>query len=192
LNIAPKQVISFNDEQHPERSLLHLHQIYREKRREISSNRFYLRPLNGNSKKWYSNQVMGLHSLEQIVPTLCREAGFSGQFTMHSMRSSCATRLYGAGVNEQIIREITGHRSNALKTYQRTSNEQLQNASKIIQGQDNKIIIGNNTVCLNNKTLIPSTSSLDTSESVTVIQNPHKKMKIQACGQSNMVQITFE
>ncbi len=56
-----------------------------------------------------------------------------GHFTNHSLRATAATRLYAAGVDEQLITEKTGHRSTAVRTYKRTSDEQQEEVSKILQ-----------------------------------------------------------
>jgi hypothetical protein len=68
---------------------------------------------------------------------LCEQAGFKGHFTNHSLRATAATRLYDAGVDEQLIAEKTGHRSSAVRSYKRTQNAQLVKCSDIIQGRGN-------------------------------------------------------
>ncbi len=45
------------------------------------------------------------------MKNIMKKAGFKGYFTNHSLRRSCATRLYDAGIPEQVIQETTGHRS---------------------------------------------------------------------------------
>jgi integrase len=64
---------------------------------------------------------------------MCKEAGFDGFFTNHSLRATAATRLYAAGVDEQLMAGKTGHRSSAIRNYKRTSEEQLQSVSNLIQ-----------------------------------------------------------
>lgn len=49
-----------------------------------------------------------VHVLKKTVGKLCKQAGFSGQFTNHSIRTAAATRLYDAGVDEQLIAEKLG------------------------------------------------------------------------------------
>ena len=46
-----------------------------------------------------------------------------------------ATKLYQNNVDEQIIMEITGHRSMAVRSYKRTSERQRKEASKCIFGE---------------------------------------------------------
>jgi hypothetical protein len=42
---------------------------------------------------------------------LCARAGFSGNFSNHSLRGTTATRLFQNGVDEQLICNVTGHSS---------------------------------------------------------------------------------
>lgn len=60
---------------------------------------------------------------------------FEGFFSNHSLRATAATRLYLAGVDEQIIDEKTGHRSVSVRNYKRTSEDQEKRMSDIVQGQ---------------------------------------------------------
>ncbi|XP_021366378.1 uncharacterized protein LOC110458797 [Mizuhopecten yessoensis] len=97
---------------------------------------FYLRPkatITGSC--WYVDAPVGVHTLQETVKKLCEEAGFSGHFTNHSLRATAATRLYSARVDEQLIAEKTGHRSNAVRLYKRTSDEQQQKMSEILRGE---------------------------------------------------------
>lgn len=64
-----------------------------------------------------------------------QKAGFDGYFTNHSLRATAATRLYAAGVDEQLIAEKTGYRCSAIREYKRTSEEQQQSVSDLIQKQ---------------------------------------------------------
>ena len=42
---------------------------------------------------------------------LCESAGITGYKTNHSLRVTAATRLFRRGVDEQVIMNVTGHRS---------------------------------------------------------------------------------
>ena len=62
-----------------------------------------------------------------------------GYKTNHSLRVTCATRLFRSGVDEQIIMNVTGHQSiDGVRTYKRMSDEQYQEVSSILQGSDPK------------------------------------------------------
>lgn len=66
---------------------------------------------------------------------MCKEAGIKVK-TAHSLRISCATTLFQAGVSEKMIREQKGHKSNALFKYQRPSQEwQTKEVSKLLGAQ---------------------------------------------------------
>ena len=73
------------------------------------------------------------------MEVMCCEAGITEKKTNHSLRATGATALFNAGVQEKLIRDVTGHRSNALQIYERPSLEQRQAVSKIlVQGTSNK------------------------------------------------------
>lgn len=70
----------------------------------------------------------------------------------HSLRATAVTRLYAAEVDEQLIKETTGHRSDYVRNYKCTSTQMKGKASKIVQGSKstsmsaNKVIRGDNTI----------------------------------------------
>ena len=56
---------------------------------------------------------------------MCKQAGIPRYDTNHSLRATAATRLYHAGVDEQMVMERTGHRSlEGVRTYKHTSKQQ--------------------------------------------------------------------
>ena len=58
--------------------------------------------------------------LQKTIPRLMHDAGYDGYYTNHSLRVSAATRLFAAGVDEQLIMSRTGHSSvNGVRTYKR-------------------------------------------------------------------------
>ena len=88
-----------------------------------------------SANEWYLDRPVGVNTLREVVKTICSDAGVGGYFTNHSLRSSSATRMYQGCVDEQVIQEITGHRSLAVRSYKRTSDDQKRKASQIISGQ---------------------------------------------------------
>ena len=56
------------------------------------------------------------------MPDLCEAAGVKWK-TAHCLRVTCASSLFNAGVEEKLLRERTGHRSNALFKYEKPSEE---------------------------------------------------------------------
>ena len=67
---------------------------------------------------------------------VCTSAGFPGFYTNHSLRDTAMTRMYHSGIDEQIIQEVTGHRSVAVREYKRTCDDQKLIASSCIMGVD--------------------------------------------------------
>ena len=72
----------------------------------------------------------------------------TGFFTNHSLRSTCATRLYAAGVDEQLVMERTGHQLNAVRQYKRTCDDQIT-VSDIVQNQKTSMPIPEQNVMCN-------------------------------------------
>ncbi|XP_071095125.1 uncharacterized protein [Haliotis cracherodii] len=92
---------------------------------------FYYLPLaKPKADRWFSNFPIGHNTLQSIIKRLCRNAGIEGKRTNHSLRATSATRLYRANVNG----EQTGHRSETVRTYNRTSEDQKLLVSYIIYG----------------------------------------------------------
>ena len=83
-------------------------------------------------KSWYLNRPAGVNRLRNAVKDMCTSAGLPGFYTNHSLRSTCATKLYQNDIDEQIIQEITGHRSLAVRAYKRTSDKQRKMASQCL------------------------------------------------------------
>ena len=63
------------------------------------------------------------------------DAGIEGYFTNHSARRTGGTILFRAGVQRKLVKEATGHRSDAVDKYQITSDKQREMMSKVIAGQ---------------------------------------------------------
>ena len=111
---------------------------------------------------WYTDKPVGVKSLKKIVSNLAKEAGLVGHYSNHSLRASTATRMYQSGVDEQVIKEITGHKSDSVRSYKRTSEELLRHASATIvrPGVDMT-----HTVSAKHAKILESLSSLDTTRS---------------------------
>ena len=98
------------------------------------TNQFYLRPrVRVSSDVWYMDAPVGVHTLQETVKKMRKEGGFVGNFTNHSLRATAATRLYADGVDEQLIAEKTGHRSNAIRAYKRACDEQQMKLREILE-----------------------------------------------------------
>ena len=94
---------------------------------------FYLQALQKpKPNQWYGEQVIGQQTISKIVSKLMEEAKIEGFFTNHSLRRSGGTRLFRAGVQKKLIKEVSGHRSDAIDAYAITSDEQRECISNII------------------------------------------------------------
>ena len=92
---------------------------------------FYFKPnVNGNVIR-HQRSPVGVNTLNKILPEkLCGAARIKK--TSHSLRITCATRLFQESVEEGLIRERTGHRSDALFRYERKSEAQERRVSCIL------------------------------------------------------------
>ena len=97
------------------------------------SNAFYLQPIKKfKPNLWYLDKPCGVNKLRDVIKDICSLAGLPGFYSNHSLCSTSATCLYKGNVDEQIIQEITGHRSLAVRSYKRTCEAQHKKASNII------------------------------------------------------------
>ena len=95
----------------------------------------YLRPYEAfTANKWYRNQPVGLNKLSNVVKYVCKNAGFEGYYTNHSLRSTATTRMYHNNCSEQVIQEVKGHRSLPVHGYKRTCEDQRKFACSSIVG----------------------------------------------------------
>lgn len=114
-----------------DRSSYNIYKTYTELTESSGNGPFYRRPIGGTTPR-FSSQVVGGNKLSTLVKTMCTEADLSGNFSNHSGKRTCATSLYNSGVDEQLIVERTGHRSDAVRKYKRTSTSQQNEISKLL------------------------------------------------------------
>ena len=85
--------------------------------------------------QWFCNQPLGINQIKTAVKSMCKEAGIQGKFTNHSLRATCASRMFDNEIPEQIIKETTGHKSDCVRVYKRTSDKLHEQACSTI-GKD--------------------------------------------------------
>ena len=79
---------------------------------------FYLQSLQKPTPtQWYAEQVIGVHTISKIVGDLMKKGDIEGYFTNHSLRRTGSTRLFRAGVDRKLVKEVTGHKSDAVDVY---------------------------------------------------------------------------
>ncbi len=94
--------------------------------------KYPLAPKKLRASTWYTDKPVGMNSLKKIMSNLAKEAGLVGHYSNHSLCASAATCMYQSGVDEQMIKEITGHKGNSVWLYKRMSEELLRYASATI------------------------------------------------------------
>ena len=72
---------------------------------------------------WYTNRPVGKNTLG-VYRRHDEEGGIEGNFKNHSMRKSTCTRLFRKGVDPQLIKEQTGHKSEAVMLYKKSNLQQ--------------------------------------------------------------------
>ena len=111
-----------------------------------SCGKLYLRPKKKPFPSvWYCDQPYGKNRIASNVKELCRMANISGKYTNHSLRATSASQMYQCNIPEQVIKEITGHRSECVRTYKKTNVNLLKEASATIAGgecskNDDKVV----------------------------------------------------
>ena len=96
-------------------------------------NAFYLQPQKKYFRRaWFINRPAGINCLCTVVGEMCHAACLPGHYTNHSLCATMATKLYQNNVDEQMIMEITGHCSLAVRSYKRTSDHQQRQASRCL------------------------------------------------------------
>ena len=70
-----------------------------------------------------------MNKIKGTVKSICAQAGSVGNFTNHSLRATCASRMYEKRSTEQLIKEVMGHKSDCVRNYKRTSDALKEKAS---------------------------------------------------------------
>ena len=130
-----KQVTHHVNVENPDRCLVLLFKLYNSR---CPANRpddaFYLRPISRpKGDVWYQRSPVGHNTLANTIPRLFKAAGISGHFTNHSLRATSATRMFDAGLDEQLIMSRTGHSSTGgVRSYKRVTEQLREKTSKIL------------------------------------------------------------
>ena len=104
---------------------------------EKKRNNLYLRSLSKTTPaQWYSTRVLGINAIKKTVGSLLKDAKLDRYFTNYSLPRSSTTRLFQARVDRKLVKEFTGHSSDAVDKYQITSHDQRKHISSIISGEN--------------------------------------------------------
>ncbi|CAC5394689.1 unnamed protein product [Mytilus coruscus] len=175
-NIEPHMARAFENRQQPDKCPVHIFKTYIQKLPlERAKEAFYFQPLACYRDKpiWFSKQPVGKNKLEVVVKTVMGKAGIDGFYTNHSLRATTATLLFNANIPEQLIREQTGHRSNALWSYSRPSEPQKRKMSEILQlNEDSCTSIGPTVSKQATTSSSPTAAKQATNTNVPIVSNP--------------------
>ena len=100
-----------------------------------SCGKLYLRPRpKPTPAVWFCDQPYGKNKVTGTVKELAKMSGLDGKYSNHSLRATSASRMYVDKIPEQVIKEITGHKSDCVRLYKRTNRDILKEASNSIGG----------------------------------------------------------
>ena len=80
----------------------------------------------------YTNKPVGKNTLGGYIKDMMKRGGVEGNFKNHSMRKSTCTRLFREGVGLQLIKEQTGHKSEAVMLYKKSNLQQKKEVSDML------------------------------------------------------------
>ena len=88
---------------------------------------------NNEDSTWYTRHPIGKNTLCNMMKRLSNQAHLSRQYTNHSVRATCITKLSEKGVQENIIMATSGHKSvESLKAYNRTTEVQVRQTAAML------------------------------------------------------------
>ena len=82
--------------------------------------------------QWYTNRPVGKNTIGEYLQKMMAEAGIEGHFRNHSLRKATATRLFEKGVDPQLIKEQTGHKSDAVMLYKKSNIKMKEQVSHML------------------------------------------------------------
>ncbi len=92
--------------------------------------KYELPPGKVTAHTWYQDRPLSINAIAKVVNMLMTRAGIPGYFTNHSLHMTVVTRMFNAGIEEQVVKEHTGHKSDAIRAYKRTSDSVLEQAER--------------------------------------------------------------
>lgn len=99
---------------------------------------FYCKPLQQATPEgpWFCAVPMGHNTLDRKLIEIFALADLStDSISNHSLRATSISRMYNAQVPEKLIMEHSGHLSKErVRSYERTSTEQIQSICKTLHG----------------------------------------------------------
>ena len=84
--------------------------------------------------QWYTCRPVGKNTLGNYMQKIMQQGGIEGYFRNHSLRKATATRLFEQGVDPQLIKEATGHKSDAVMLYKKSNLKMKEKLSDMLNG----------------------------------------------------------
>ena len=168
LKIYPKT----SPEIKPSRCFVQLFKLYHSVcPKERPKNAFYLTPLtHPKANLWFAKTPYGHNKLSSTVKHLCSKAGITGYKTNHSLRATAASRLYQAGVDEQLVMECTSHHSiEGVRSYKRTFDVQQQFFSDFLNSKPLEEIMNITSTTLTTTPVHHLKSPSDSNPRITIL-----------------------
>ncbi len=137
-NVKLKRVTVYKNKENPTRYVVAIYQKYLSvcpSHDPKCSHDLYLRPLKRYTEHvWYSYQPLGINTLQQVISKLANHANLSGKCTNHNLRAMGPIRFYEKGLDNKLVRELSGYRSNAILEYKHTSGQLKHHVSQVLYG----------------------------------------------------------
>ena len=99
--------------------------------------RFYVQTDNKwhpGAFQWYTCRPVGKNTLGNYMEKIMQQGGIEGHFRNHSLRKATATRLFEQEVDPQLIKEATGHKSDAVMLYKKSNLKMKEKLSDMLNG----------------------------------------------------------
>ncbi len=97
--------------------------------------KYELPPGKVTAHTWYQDRPLSVNAVAKVVNMLMMRAGIPGRYTNHSLCMIAATRMFNAGIEEQVVKERTGHKSDAVHAYKHMSDTVLEQAERAAIGE---------------------------------------------------------
>ena len=117
------------------------------------------------SNIWYMRAPLGKNEIGKLMKTAAQSAGLQGNFTNHTVRKTCISRLMDAEVPVNYVVQLSGHRNlKSLDSYLAASADHRRKMSLILSrsGQEST---QTSTVSVHENTTLPANLPKDVSKS---------------------------
>ncbi|VDI17737.1 Hypothetical predicted protein [Mytilus galloprovincialis] len=124
------------------------------------------------------DHILGANRLGLLMKTICQKGELKGNFSNHSGKRTLATRLYQAGVSEQMIMDRTGHRSEkAFRTYKRPADFMLKDVSNILNPSNKQIKLEDPKPLTDTRAILPEQVNIENTENAFNVSKPEEKYR---------------